>query len=73
MAFCGLAWPFYGFKGLCWQNIDLIGLVSFFLAVIYPNSSGLVTNRDRVKIMNPKYYIMLILTPSYKEKMINYV
>ena len=28
--------------GLLWQNIDLIGLVSSFLAVIDPNSFGLV-------------------------------
>ena len=32
----------YVFYGLLWQNIDLIGLVSSFLAVIDPNSFGLV-------------------------------
>ena len=28
------------FNGLSWQNIDLIGLVSSFLAVIHSNSFG---------------------------------
>ena len=49
MAIYGLIWlfmvlcgRFIVFNGLLWQNIDLIGLVSFFLAVIDPNSFGLV-------------------------------
>ena len=46
MAFDGLVWPFYGLiwplYGFLWQNIDLIGLVWSFLAVINPNSFGLV-------------------------------
>ena len=53
MAFYGLLWPFmafYGhiivFYGLSWQNIDLIGLVPSFLAVIDPNSFGLVINQN---------------------------
>ena len=33
---------FADFYGLLWQNIDLIGLESSFLAVIDPNSFGLV-------------------------------
>ena len=28
--------------GILWQNIDFIGLVSFFLSIIDPNSFGLV-------------------------------
>ena len=39
MAFFGLTWPFYV---LLWQNINLIGLLSSFLAIIDPNSFGLV-------------------------------
>ena len=39
MAFYG---HFIAFYGLLWQNIDLIGLLSSFLAVIDPNSFGLV-------------------------------
>ena len=47
MAFYGLIWPFMAtyvivFYGLSWQNIDLSGLVLSFLAVIDPNSFGLV-------------------------------
>ena len=49
MAFYGLLWSymaFYGHNivlyGLSWQNIDLNGLVSSFLAVIDPNSFSLV-------------------------------
>ena len=46
MAFCGIIRPFYGLVwpifGLLWQNVDLIGLESSFLAVIDPNSFGLV-------------------------------
>ena len=37
--FHGLVWHFYG---RLWQNVDFIGLVSSFLAVIDPNSFGLV-------------------------------
>ena len=37
MAFLWSCLPFYG---LLWQNIDLIGLKSSFLAVIDPNSFG---------------------------------
>ena len=33
---------FIVFYGLLWQNIDLIGLVSSFLAAINPKSFGLV-------------------------------
>ena len=50
MAVYGLVWllwsymAFFGyiivFYGLSWQNIDLIGLVSSFLAVIHSNSFG---------------------------------
>ena len=46
MALYGLLWhfiAFYGYNGLLWQNFDLIGLVSSFLAVIDPNSFGLVS------------------------------
>ena len=39
MAFYGLLWPFCC---VLWQNIDLIGIVSYFLPVIDPNSFGLV-------------------------------
>ena len=39
MVIYGPLWPFYG---VLWQNIDLIGCVSSFLAVIDPNSFGLV-------------------------------
>ena len=46
---CSLVWPFHGlvavvghFYGRLWQNIDFIGLVSSLLAVIDPNSFGLV-------------------------------
>ena len=49
-------WPFmvlYGhiivFYGRSWQNVDLIGLVSSFLAVIDPNSFGLVQKRKAIK------------------------
>ena len=38
-----LIWSYMVFYGLTWQNIDLIGLVSSFLAVIDPNSFGLVS------------------------------
>ena len=45
----GLVWSFMVFYGhfivfysLSWQNVDLIGLVLSFLAVIDPNSFGLV-------------------------------
>ena len=38
-SFYGLLWSFYG---LLWQNIDLLGLESSFLAVIDPNSFGLI-------------------------------
>ena len=44
--FDGLVWPFHGpvcpLYGLLWQNINLIGLELSFLAVIDPNSFGLV-------------------------------
>ena len=50
MVLKGILWSymaFYGhitvFCGLSWPNIDLIGLVSSFLAVIDPNSFGLVS------------------------------
>ena len=53
MPLYGLLWPFYG---LLWpfmanypEIIFLIGLVSFFLAVIDPNSFGLVTSTKRSK------------------------
>ena len=56
MAVYGLVWllwsymAFFGyiivFYGLSWQNIDLIGLVSSFLAVIDPNSFVLVEFLD---------------------------
>ena len=55
MALCGLVWPSTAFLtfngvlwsymaiyGLLWLNIDFIGLISSFLAVIDPNSFGLV-------------------------------
>ena len=45
MVLYGLVWFYMAFYGLSWQNIDLIGLVSLvssFLAVIDPNSFGLV-------------------------------
>ena len=52
MAFFGLLWPFLVLNSLLWpfhcvycllwENIDLIGLVSSFLAVIDPNSFDLV-------------------------------
>ena len=45
MVLDGLLGPFYCrlcVYGLLWENIDLIELVSFFLAVIDPNSFGLV-------------------------------
>ena len=55
MAFSGLIRSFmvlmvlYGhiivFYGRSWQNIDLIGLISSFLAVIDPNSFGLVQSK----------------------------
>ena len=38
----GLLWPFVAIYGLLWQNIDFIGLLSSFLAVIDPNLFGLV-------------------------------
>ena len=47
MVLDGLLGPFYCrlcVYGLLWENIDLIELVSFFLAVIDPNSFGLVIN-----------------------------
>ena len=53
---------FYGhiivFYGRSWQNIDLIGLVSSFLAVIDPNSFGLVL------LFKAKLRQIRILTPS---------
>ena len=49
MAFHGIVRPFYGLVWSCmaflwflWQNIDLNGLESSFLAVIDPNSFVLV-------------------------------
>ena len=52
MASYDLTWPFMVLYGLIWSymafydhidlNIDMIGLVSSFLAVIDPNSFGLV-------------------------------
>ena len=53
-SYMALLWPFHGLigdfyirfivvYGLLWQNVDLIGLVSSFLAVIDPNSFGLVS------------------------------
>ena len=41
MALSDLLWSYMAFYGLLSQNIDLIGLVLFFLAVIDPNSFGL--------------------------------
>ena len=49
VAFCGLVWPFCG---LLWQNIDLIGLDSYFLAVIDPNSFGHVLFHEENKSMH---------------------
>ena len=43
MAFYGHFIVFYGHS---WQNIDLIELVSSFLAVIDPNLFGLIQNSD---------------------------
>ena len=37
-----LEWTFMAFYGRLWQNTDFNGLVSSFLAVIDPNSFGLV-------------------------------
>ena len=50
--FHGLGLPYYGlvvwrFYGRLWHNIDFIGLVSSFLAVIDPNSFGLVYNERK--------------------------
>ena len=42
MAFYG---HFIRLYGLSWQSIDLIGLASSFLAVIDPNSFGLVIEK----------------------------
>ena len=38
--------------GLSWQNIDLIGHVSSFLAVIDPNSFGLVSSSLYMSYLN---------------------
>ena len=57
MSFYGLIWPFgilVVFYGLSWQNIDLIGLVSFFLAVIDPNPFGLVKKEKGSTVNNKK-------------------
>ena len=42
LSYMALYGHFTVFYGLSWQNIDLIGLVSSFLAVIDPNIFGLV-------------------------------
>ena len=50
MAFHGFVWPFYGliwsFYGLLFENIVLNGLGWSFLAVIDPNSFGLVFSKS---------------------------
>ena len=49
--------------GLLWQNIDLIGLVSSFLAVIDPNSFGLVVSQtSSVDIFVPHTFFVNSVT-----------
>ena len=47
MVFYGLFVVLYGLFMVLWQNIDLSGLESSFLAVIDPNSFGLVLKNCR--------------------------
>ena len=56
-SFQGLVWPFYR---LLWQNIDMIGLLLSFIAVIYPNSFGLIFCKS---------VFFVTLSTGYKEKL----
>ena len=42
VALCGLMWPCVALCGLIWSHMVFYGRISSFLAVIDPNSFGLV-------------------------------
>ena len=57
MVFYGLVCLVWPFDGLLWQNINLIGLESSYLAVIDPNSFGLVfLNLDHKSFLKTKNF-----------------
>ena len=73
-----ILWSFMVLHGLLlWQNIVLIGLVSFFLAIIDPNSFGLVyvnctslwfcdywSNECMLKQISNAHFHLCIILPS---------
>ena len=65
--YCVLVWPFMAFYGLLWPfmllcGFDIIGLVLSFLAVIDPNSFGLVF-RITTTTMSPEEICSLKIDP----------
>ena len=60
----GISWTFYG---LLWQTIDLIGLVSSFLAVMDPNSFRLVSFASDFHFLQKLQYTNYVL-PALKTK-----
>ena len=54
MAFYGLECSFVIFYGLLYQNIDFIGILWSFLAVIDPNSFGLLLEITKLEIYKPR-------------------
>ena len=69
MALFDLFWNSMAFCRLLWQNIDLTGLTLPFLAVIDPNSFGLVLHViGSVNIFEGKYYSKQLIRSPYDQK-----
>ena len=69
LTYSGIVWPFVFFYGLLWQNIDLTGLTLPFLAVIDPNSFGLVLHViGSVNTFEGKYYSKQLIRSPYDQK-----